>query len=216
MGQYYAPVIINQRSNPEVQQWFYSHIYGQGLKLMEHSYVNNSFVRAVETYLLAHPEGLRIVWAGDYADAEPEGESNLYERTYGPNGDDHNWSTSVVYQQGLQPLYPGFEMDDKVAGSQFVIDTPLANSDDVRFLINHDRKIYIDTANAPLAYPDEPEWGEYRLNPLPLLSAEGCGRGGGDYADVPGVGSWARDLLTVASEPLPHYAPIDFAELLLI
>lgn len=49
MGQYYAPTIIDQAVAPTVRWWFSAHIYGNGLKLMEHSYVGNRFVRAVET-----------------------------------------------------------------------------------------------------------------------------------------------------------------------
>jgi hypothetical protein len=49
------------------------------MKLMEHSYIGNEYMLAVE-HLLSR-KGMfyksRLVWAGDYADKEPEGE-NLY------------------------------------------------------------------------------------------------------------------------------------------
>jgi hypothetical protein len=36
------------------------------------------------------------------------------------------------------------------------------------------------------------------LHPLPLLTVEGNGRGGGDLHDAPPiVGSWARDVISV-------------------
>jgi hypothetical protein len=36
------------------------------------------------------------------------------------------------------------------------------------------------------------------MHPLPLLTAEGNGRGGGDIEDAPPViGSWARDVISV-------------------
>ena len=47
---------------------------------MEHSYINDSFVTALEN--LISPDGMfhksRVVWAGDYADKEPDSEHNLY------------------------------------------------------------------------------------------------------------------------------------------
>ena len=44
MGQYYHPTIMGKRYG--VQGWLYSHAYGEGLKLMEHSYLGNDFVNA--------------------------------------------------------------------------------------------------------------------------------------------------------------------------
>ena len=66
MGQYYKPIILEPRGG--VKAWFYSHEYGNGLKLMEHSYIGNSFCNAVENYLTNNPQ--RLVWAGYYADCE--------------------------------------------------------------------------------------------------------------------------------------------------
>src|SRR5208283_4997626 len=76
MGQYYKPINIDKK------QFVYSHDYGNGLKLMEHSYIGNEFVAIVEnlikknvakdgTVLTGDWYGDRIVWAGDYADSEP-------------------------------------------------------------------------------------------------------------------------------------------------
>jgi hypothetical protein len=37
-----------------------------------------------------------------------------------------------------------------------------------------------------------------KYHPLPLLTCEGNGRGGGDYrGDSPLIGSWARDIISV-------------------
>ncbi len=67
MGQYYKPI------NLDKQQYVYSHDYGNGLKLMEHSWVGNGFVNVVEELIAEGGDwhGDRIVWAGDYADPEP-------------------------------------------------------------------------------------------------------------------------------------------------
>jgi hypothetical protein len=66
MGQYYIAVNVEDMEHVE------PHKYGNGAKLMEHSYIGNNFVEAVEFLLL---EGGRwhkkpIVWAGEYADEE--------------------------------------------------------------------------------------------------------------------------------------------------
>jgi hypothetical protein len=48
---------------------------------------------------------------------------------------------------------------------------------------------------------EKDEYG-YRIDPMPLLCAEGNGRGGGDYhgSAMKLIGSWARDLISVESE----------------
>ena len=64
MGQYYYPV------NLDKEEFLYSHDYGNGLKLMEHSYIGNDFVATVEQLLTSGNswQKTRIVWAGDYMD----------------------------------------------------------------------------------------------------------------------------------------------------
>lgn len=48
MGQYYMPTLISQDGTIHS---LYSHFYGNGLKLMEHSYIGNDFVNAVCTQI---------------------------------------------------------------------------------------------------------------------------------------------------------------------
>ena len=77
MGQYYKPVNLNNK------EWLYSHSYDDGLKLMEHSWIDNNFVKAVETLLQKGNTWYKanIVWAGDYADPEPTKEaSTIYDQ----------------------------------------------------------------------------------------------------------------------------------------
>jgi len=66
------------------------------------------------------------------------------------------------------------------------------------FLINHTKKLYVDYSMLP---EDEDGW---IVNPLPLLTALGNGRGGGDYyedrPDYDKVGIWAKDVLSVGFE----------------
>ena len=57
--------------NESKRQYLLAHAYGNKLKLMEHSYIDNDFVRAVEALI-----GEGGPWHGDVvwtADAAPEG-----------------------------------------------------------------------------------------------------------------------------------------------
>lgn len=125
---------------------------------MEHSYINNNFVDVVIREMLDAPK--RLVWAGDYADDEPGGET-LYSLVgqvhYAP------MELTAVYPEALP----------------------------VRWVLNHDSRTYVDLHAVP-----DTDWGA--IHPLPLLTAEGNGRGGGDFrGENPYVGQWARDLIQV-------------------
>ena len=156
MGQYYQPVILSE--NNKVLEWVYSHEYDNGLKLMEHSYIGNNFVRAFESLIHNNPK--RVVWAGDYADKEPSGK-NLFAKCTDNN-----------------KVRPETSLSDE----------------DCRYLVNHTRYLYVDTLK---------RGKEWAIHPLPLLTSEGNGQGGGDFSgDDPDnlVGSWARDLISVQSD----------------
>jgi hypothetical protein len=61
-------------------------------------------------------------------------------------------------------------------------------------LVNHTKKLYI-------RYDEMPDKDGWVINPLPLMTACGNGRGGGDYhsqyPDFDKVGSWAGDVLSI-------------------
>ena len=140
--------------------------YANGAKLVEHSYIENDFMNAVE-YLLS-PNGAfyrsRLVWAGDYADKEEGSEENLYRGSI-----------------------------DKSYTTPYVPKNPPQN----RYIVNHTLREYVDKQGR-------------QFHPLSLLTAEGNGRGGGDYhgscEDL--VGRWARHLISVEND-----APSDYTEL---
>jgi len=72
-----------------------------------------------------------------------------------------------------------------------------------RFIVNHTKKLYVDKVKVN-------EVADY--HPLPLLTAEGNGRSGGDYNDrscANLVGTWARDVISVEVD-----LPAGFTELL--
>lgn len=169
MGQYYCAIILG--ADGKIVVWMSGSSYNNGVKLMEHSFLENNFVSTFEFGL--SPESAlhksRVVWAGDYADGEQEGGTNLYTQC-------------DEYQQ----IFPK-EKDT----------TPY------RFVLNHSKKQFVDKSTIPM------DRGGRRLHPLPLLTCEGNGRGGGDFRDgEPLVGSWARDVISVEKE-----APEGFEEI---
>jgi len=155
--------------------WVKAHEYNNGLKLMEHSYIGNDFVAAVEAELC--PEGRfymsSVVWAGDYADNEPGQENNLYHLC---------------------------DPDRKIHP------VPVDMSA-YKFIVNHTKKLYVDKTKI-LEIPD---CDGLCLHPLPLLTCEGNGRGGGDFRGTHAIiGSWARDRISVEMICPPEYAELSF------
>jgi hypothetical protein len=164
MGQYYRPVILADNKKT-VLTFLSSYDYGNGAKLMEHSYLGNSLVSAFETLIQDKPQ--RVVWGGDYADECKNRKTNLYQRC----------KDSLKAEQ----------IDSK----------PIAEPN---YIINHSKKEYVDKK---LIRKMKAKWADgMKIHPLPLLTCEGNGRGGGDYRsdkDENNIGSWARDLFSVSN-----------------
>ena len=172
MGQYYSPAIL-AKNKKTVSTFVYSHDYGNGLKLMEHSWVGNNFVRAFESLIHKNPQ--IIVWAGDYAAPCKGRKSNVFDRCY-----------------------------DKVKQRPA---TKLTDSD-CRFVVNHTKKEFVDTSKVKPITASWAEGEDYRIHPLPLLTSEGNGQGGGDYFGKAGqnlVGTWARNLISVEPQAPENY-----------
>jgi len=164
MGQYYLVVILAEKSDKEyIRTYLDPGMYNNGMKLREHSYIGNNFVNIIEN--LIGPNGMfyksRLVWAGDYSDAEPNSDKNLNKMC-----------------------------EAKVP---FVYKEPIVS---YTYIVNHTKKVYIKKTEG--------------FHPLPLLTAEGNGRGGGDYngPNVDLVGTWARDVISMENEA-PDYTLIE-------
>lgn len=201
MGQYYKPIILADESKLSVTEqlereargqegkiiaFFESWDYDNGAKLMEHSWLGNNFVEAVEQLLapIGKYHKQRVVWAGDYADEENDSELNLYCEA----SEDEN---------------------------DHLHEKPDVATEKYRYVINHTKKLFVDKLTIPVAdtYTDK-ETGkvyEYRVHPLPLLTCEGNGRGGGDYnGEDEVIGSWARDIISVDNEVPLDYEQLEF------
>ena len=163
MGQYYVAVNVDNMEHVQ------PHKYDNGAKLMEHSYIGNNFVEAVEFLLIddgqnkARWSGQRLSWAGDYAPTLQGEEGNLYNLAKG---------------DGLQMLVE-------------------AIPEDYKYLVNLDKKEYVDKTACP-KFGEDSDW---QIHPLPLLTAEGNGLGGGDFrGDNDYVGSWARNRISLMKQ----------------
>jgi hypothetical protein len=170
MGQYYKAVIL-KANKKTVSKWLYSHDFGSGLKLMEHSWIENRYVHSFERLIWNNPSP--VVWAGDYADVCKGLKTNVYDRCKGNN------------QVPKDEVYPV----SVLAG---------------RYVINHSKREFVDKTKVP----NRDGW---YIHPLPLLTCEGNGKGGGDFrGDSNLVGSWARDLISVYDTAPENYKEIIF------
>lgn len=188
MGQYYKPISLDKK------EYLYTHDFkhkgyegeswGQGLKLMEHSYIGNPVLNAVESLLT--PKGswykTRIVWGGDYADGEPDRELDEYDRH-------PNWY-QIMETEGTKLIPPTRSVRGKY-----------------KYLTNHDKKVVIDLTGV------KKDGGGWKIHPLSLLTAEGNGLGGGDYSgnDEELVGTWARDVISL-EDHIPEGYDIETSE----
>ncbi|USC17059.1 hypothetical protein [Rhodococcus sp. 11-3] len=218
MGQYYHPVILDPSGR--VVATMYSHEYGEGLKLMEHSYLGNPFVEAFEI-LLAMDAACRVVWAGDYADDEPVAPELV--RTPGTDlelreaHDEFEGLNLYGYAQKAPhvrmnvPAYREQQPWHRDPKPEPNFEPPfLVTAESHPFILNHDDMLYVDKRSVPdVAWRDG-----LKIHPLPLLTCEGNGRGGGDYFahdDVDHlIGSWARKRISVGSSVTDDFTEIKF------
>lgn len=133
----------------------------------------------------------RVIWVGDYSENEE-----------------------------LQALNPKFNLDNTYNSKKArgVVSKNI-NREILKdkFLVNHDKKVYIDLNRYSLIAEEFNEKGSWYegmvLNPISLLTAVGNNRGGGDYYDgdrttcFDSVGTWAYDLISVEDK-----APVDYTE----
>lgn len=163
MGQYYKTVFLESDKKTPIA-YACAHSVNNGIKLMEHSYIDNSLLNAVLNYMYKNKDvqTFHLVWAGDYADTEQETDRTLYD---------------MCREQQEIPY-----------------DT---ERPEVRFIVNVDKKRFVDLWGVP-------DYTRWAAHPLALLTAEGNGRGGGDYngTSMNLVGTWARDTLTVMGTDL--------------
>jgi len=164
------------------KQYVYSHEYDNGLKLMEHSWIGNRFVGVVEDLIA---EG--GAWHGDrivWAGDYADEEKNRKSNLF---------SLTEKKDSKINP---------KPTGTKY------------RYVVNMDTKEFVDTKKVPLSDVWEDEKGKqwpFAIHPLPILTCEGNGRGGGDFhKEDPLVGAWARNRVTVSKTKPKGHTEIEF------
>jgi hypothetical protein len=144
---------------------------GQGLKLMEHSYLKNKMMLCVEALLIEGGEWHKtpIVWAGDYSDAV-RGDLNYSDMCSSTDEGEH-----IAKELIPKPLTQ-------------------KQAKEFRFIVNHTKKEFVDKTKVP----SNDGW---QIHPLSLLTSAGNGRGGGDFrGENEFVGTWAADVISVEKE----------------
>lgn len=196
MGQYYRVVLQSNDEENKIVAMNPRH-YANGVKLMEHSYIGNDFMQAVETMIWKHP--MFVAWIGDYSDSPYEGPyawmdrdvfTNLYNGVWGEQG-----TICLIRPEPSKHLTVCHRK---------------------RYLVNHSEGVYLDLG----AYIVENQWEETWckkkhkccIHPLSLLTACGNDRGGGDYHDeYPDAnlcGTWAFALIELTDKRPADYTPI--------
>lgn len=186
MGQYYKPTIqaIKYENGNQVRKLFSFDTYdlNYGLKLCEHADKNSQLVRLVTNFIyeLNKQDWItQLVWLGDYANP-----------SFGENTDLYG---SLNYANVQFREEDGVIVSAMVEGFDGVIDMTQKH----HYILNHDRNEYINT---------EENVGTY--SQLALLTADGNGKGGGDYwgKNWREVGLWRYHKISVMDkERLDEY-----------
>ena len=180
MGQYYQVLTEDKDGKRTVYD---RHVDGEYTmaKLMEHSWWDNRFMRAFSATLVDNPR--KVAWVGDYAeDEECEALGFEYFEVWG-----------------------GEDQDPAVG-----IDSTDFTLDRVKYLVNEDKKQYVDLAEYKAECVDD--W-ENVIHPVPILTCIGNGRGGGDYHPAKGVsdewvGKWAFNTIMLTNNLPEGYEQI--------
>lgn len=148
---------------------------------MEHSYLENQFVCAVELLLIKNAKWhkKRIVWAGDYANNEPGKETNI---------------------AGI--------LEDKKKIRPKCNEASIMLLKYFRYIVNHTLKQYVDKNEV---IKNTRRSDSFYIHPLPLLTCEGNGGGGGDFrGEDDRIGMWARHRISIENKKPPKsYTEID-------
>ena len=174
MGQYYRPCILKKNwklAKQPIAATACPYDYDNGAKLTEHSYIGNNFVSVVAQLLGGKYFGHPFVWCGDYAD-------------------------SVTIRSVEHELYSDArKFEDKKENYDKIRGMVEDEWKDFKYLINLTKKVYVKLPKY------DKKQGKWRVHPLPLLTALGNGRGGGDYRlKNKKVGSWAFDCIGMSND----------------
>jgi len=189
MGQYYKPIFLGEPINGQhqINAFMISHDYNSGLKLMEHSWLRNDFVQTFEKQLSRR---------GQFYKSRV-----VWAGDYAPNEPE----TEI----NLYSLCDN-EYNNHFYHSDKKIQPKVSRTKDYNFIVNHTKKLFVDKSKVPNV-------NGWAIHPLPLLTCEGNGLGGGDFRGDDKneiVGSWARDVISVEKEnPRMVTGTMDYQEM---
>ena len=201
MGQYYSALVIDEQNNVAKLS---PDAFDSYFKLTEHSWISNPFVNAV--YSLIRNRRRRVAWIGDYSLEPYNPEDNAYARALPLR----EFADLYEIAQGESDL-PSMK---RSAFFRHDVEC-LMHYTKGMFLLNHSRSLYIDIAEYIRRSTDAEGWC---LSPLPLLTACGNGRGGGDFdkehSGFEHIGTWAFDWVEYTDHAPEGYTafPVRFAE----
>ena len=201
MGQYYRAAVLDcKTSKPDVIITSYD--YNCGAKLTEHSYVNNDFVTATLLYINRFGPK-RLIWSGDYGEKTDMKNPDwaLYNKTSEEVGlyFDNIWAENPKKNQFAPAPFSNQEMEAAWHEDTYKYDQDYSP----RYIHNLSKNLWIDLND----YDKDPKG--LNLNPIPLLTAIGNGKGGGDYegTNMELIGTWAGDMFEVFTESEVNYLP---------
>lgn len=182
MGQYYKTIIKDKEGLYAVANdcAFPEYV---GIKLMEHSYINNIWCDCIAYKI--YQNKCRVAHVGDYANEYPE--------------------HLLAYYQGI--TVPALDIARNFGDDGKFINFNYRH----KYLLNHTKKVYVDLDEYMEKSGGYCEG--LVVNPITLLTALGNGRGGGDYyEEYPNfdlVGSWAWDEISIENTYPAEYEEFD-------
>lgn len=184
MGQYWSAVLLDDENGMfKVIRPF---SYKCGSKLKEHAYLSNPCCRAVMQELADGPK--RVAWIGDYSNYILGDE---YEKKL-------DWSEFMEWFNAAWDHEKAKEGKRRSMVIAPMVSTNMAYP--LVYLVNHTAKQYINLNDfrKKNTFDTGAEYGHHKLcyHPLPILTACGNGRGGGDIQSEY-AGKWAFDEIEV-------------------
>lgn len=199
MGQYYRAYIQTlgrepriYTMEPDVFMKTENYDFYNGLKLMEHSWLQNSLLTDVCNEIYHRPS--LVAWVGDYCtdDATPD---LLFKLAWGDE------SPKIDYEVYSEWIKTATWNDEEYQ----YIDHKFDYAD--RWLVNHTKRIAFKFDNL---YKDEDGW---TIHPLPLLTCTANHSGGSYYGDEKAdnelVGTWYLNVISIEEELPKGYVEVE-------
>jgi hypothetical protein len=210
MGQYYRAVSINRK------QAVSPYDYDNGAKLMEHSFLTNSYLNVVMMLLSAGGawHKTRLVWAGDYSEQKqdeliPAKVKAAYSKWYDKTEPEYALKYPENRIPNLYNLVTKMGKNGKIPSFGFQVIRPAEPTQEdvklLRFIVNHTKKEFVDLTKCP---KDKKNFG-WELHPLSLLTCDSFGSGGSYHGENKYRGTWVGDVISAE----PFMPAIDFKEI---